>query len=44
MAETFSVAIWLTNTMLALMLFSIPAFMIAEEVSTYKYVYVCLNT
>ena len=32
MAETFSVVIWLTNTMLALMLFSIPAFMIAEEV------------
>ncbi|PIC17292.1 hypothetical protein B9Z55_023584 [Caenorhabditis nigoni] len=31
MAETFSVVIWLTNTMLALMLFSIPAFMIAEE-------------
>lgn len=31
MAETLSVVIWLTNTMLALMLFSIPAFMIAEE-------------
>ncbi|CAB3399975.1 unnamed protein product [Caenorhabditis bovis] len=31
MAETFSVMIWLINTMLALMLFSVPAFMIHEE-------------